>query len=235
MSKIIVGNWKMNGTLSSVREITTKLVTLSQEQSTQATVVLCPSYPHLESTAAILAKSTLKLGAQDCASTPNGAYTGQVSAAMLKDLACGYVILGHSERRTQMAENAALIGEKIQRVLEAGLIPIVCVGEKSKDRDEERAVDIVMAQAEAVFHPSCLLAYEPVWAIGSGQIPSRNQIEEMHQALAQSYPSTDILYGGSVKSSNAAEILSIENVGGLLVGGASLHVNEFWSIVQASN
>lgn len=235
MSKIIVGNWKMNGTLSGAKEMTSRLVTLSQMHSTQATVVLCPSYPYLEAVATILAKSTLKLGAQDCASVTNGAHTGQVSAAMLKDLSCSYVILGHSERRTQMAENAQLIAEKIQRVLEVSLIPIVCVGESLIDREAGHAVDVVMAQADAVFHPSCLLAYEPVWAIGSGQIPSKDQIEEMHQALAQHYPSTDILYGGSVKSSNAAEILSIANVGGLLVGGASLQVDEFWAIAQASH
>ncbi|MGI4851588.1 MAG: triose-phosphate isomerase [Janthinobacterium lividum] len=235
MSKIIVGNWKMNGTLSNAKELTTDLVALSQKNSTQATVVICPPYPYLSIAASALSKSTLKLGAQDCSSATNGAHTGQVSATMLKDLSCSYVILGHSERRTQMAETSKIIAEKIQRVLEAGLIPIVCVGESLTDRESGSAVDVVMSQAKAIFHPSCLLAYEPVWAIGSGKVPSGDQIEEMHQALAQSYPSTDILYGGSVKSSNATEILSIPNVGGLLVGGASLQADEFWAIAQASN
>ena len=235
MSKIIVGNWKMNGTLSNAKELTTDLVALSQKNSTKATVVICPPYPYLNVMASMLAKSTLKLGAQDCSSATNGAHTGQVSAAMLKDLSCSYIILGHSERRTQMAETSKIIAEKIQRVLEAGLIPIVCVGESLTDREDGSAVDVVMSQAKAIFHPSCLLAYEPVWAIGSGKVPSGDQIGEMHQALAQSYPSTDVLYGGSVKSSNATEILSIPDVGGLLVGGASLQADEFWAIAQASN
>lgn len=235
MSKIIVGNWKMNSTLSNAKELTSDLVSLSQKQSTQATVVICPPYPYLNVVASVLTKSTLKLGAQDCSNVTNGAHTGQVSAAMLKDLSCGYVILGHSERRTQMAETSNLIVEKILRVLEVGLIPIVCVGESIENREEGSAVDTVMAQVKAIFHPSCLLAYEPVWAIGTGKIPSGDQIEEIHQALAQSYPSTDILYGGSVKASNATEILSIPDVGGLLVGGASLQAEEFWAIAQASN
>lgn len=235
MSKIIVGNWKMNGTLSSTKDLTAELVALSQKQSTQATVVICPPYPYLGAAASILASSTLKLGAQDCSNMPNGAYTGQVSASMLKDLSCSYVILGHSERRTQMAETSKIITEKIQRVLEAGLIPIICVGESLKDREQGSAVDVVMTQAKAVYHPSCLLAYEPIWAIGSGKVPSGDQIEEIHQSLAQNYPSTDILYGGSVKASNAMEILSIPGVNGLLVGGASLQAEEFWAITQASN
>ena len=189
-------------------------MTLEREKPVRATVVVCPPYPYLGVVALRLMDSSLHLGGQDCSAHEAGAFTGQVSAKMLKDLSCEYVIVGHSERRAQLNENNDLIRQKVQQSLAAGL---------------------TLSQVQqAVPKGECLIAYEPVWAIGTGKTPNASQIREIHQMIARQNPGTPVLYGGSVKSSNASEILAIPHVHGLLVGGASLDTAEFWKIAKAA-
>jgi triosephosphate isomerase len=235
MKKWIVANWKMNGTLESARRLATELVELSHTNPFSAHIVICPPFPHLGIVALRLTSSSLELGAQDCSAYEEGAYTGQVSASMLKDIACRYVILGHSERRTSMKEDDALVHQKAQAALIAGLTPIICVGETLEEREQGKAIETVISQVkQAVPKGKCLIAYEPVWAIGTGKSPNSAQIQEINQAIAKESPENGILYGGSVKSANAPEILCIPHVNGLLIGGASLNAHEFWKIVEAS-
>lgn len=235
MNKWIVGNWKMNGTMVSCRDLAAELVALQRKKPVHAIVVVCPPYPYLGLVALRLMDSSLHLGAQDCSAHEAGAFTGQVSVAMLQDLSCRYIIVGHSERRTQLNESSDLILQKAQQSLAAGLTPIICVGENLQERETGKAIDVVLSQArQAVPQRECLIAYEPVWAIGTGKTPNVSQIGEIHQALTQENPGIPILYGGSVKSSNASEILDIPHVKGLLVGGASLDAAEFWRIAEAA-
>lgn len=235
MNKLIVGNWKMNGTMTSARNLAAELVTFQKNKPVQVTVVVCPPYPYLGVVALRLMDSSLRWGAQDCAAHENGAFTGQVSAAMLKDMSCQYVIVGHSERRSQGNETDEHILQKAQKALAAGLTPIICLGENLQEREQGKAVDVVLSQAQqAIPEGKCIIAYEPVWAIGTGKVPTASQIEEIHQALAKKKPGLPLLYGGSVKAGNAAEILKIPHVNGLLVGGASLNAAEFWAIAEAA-
>jgi triosephosphate isomerase len=235
MNKWIVGNWKMNGMMGSCRDLAAGLVTLEREKPVRATVVVCPPYPYLGVVALRLMDSSLHLGGQDCSAHEAGAFTGQVSAKMLKDLSCEYVIVGHSERRAQLNENNDLIRQKVQQSLAAGLTPIICIGENLEERETGKAIDVVLSQVQqAVPKGECLIAYEPVWAIGTGKTPNASQIREIHQMIARQNPGTPVLYGGSVKSSNASEILAIPHVHGLLVGGASLDTAEFWKIAKAA-
>jgi len=210
-------------------------------------VVVCPPATLLTEVRAILAEGgdVASLGAQDCAVAESGAYTGDVSAAMLADIGCRYVIVGHSERRTGHGETSVLVRDKAEAALGAGLIPIVCVGETEAERDEGRALAIVGEQIAGSVPTQAgaalVVAYEPVWAIGTGRTPTEDEIGEVHSHMRDCLAglagieadAVRLLYGGSVKPSNAPAIAAIANVDGALVGGASLKAEDFVAICQS--
>ena len=245
MRPLIAGNWKMNGTGAALHEATALAAALKAE-SAAARVALCPPATLIERLARAVDGSAVEVGGQDCRAEASGAFTGDVSAGMLKDAGAGLVILGHSERRALHGETDADVAGKAQAALEAGLEPIVCVGETLEQREAGQAVAVVQAQVagslpDALAGKAFAVAYEPVWAIGTGLTPTTAQIEEVHRAvraamverLGETARSAPILYGGSVKPSNAGEILRTPEVGGALVGGASLKAGDFLCIIRA--
>jgi triosephosphate isomerase len=242
----IVGNWKMNGLGASLEEAQA-LADALRDRPAKARVGLCAPATLVERMARALNGTKVEVGGQDCHSLPSGAYTGDVSGEMLADAGARLVILGHSERREGHNETDAVVASKVEAALNAGLEPIVCIGESLEQRKAGLAVATVCAQAQASLPASLkgrafAVAYEPIWAIGSGLTPSGEEIVEIHQAirdcLAQAFGAEQggavpILYGGSVKPGNAAEILALPDVGGALVGGASLKCQDFLPIVRA--
>ena len=244
--KLIAGNWKMNGLGASLAEAQALSSALSSEAAS-CRVALCPPATLIERLAATVRGGAVEVGGQDCHSEASGAFTGSVSAAMLAYAGAGLVILGHSERRAGFGETDADVAAKVDAALAAGLEPVVCVGETLEQREAGQAVAVVSAQVAGSL-PSSLsgkafaVAYEPVWAIGTGLTPTLEQIEEVHAAvraamvakLGEGGRTAPILYGGSVKPSNAAEILAVAEVGGALVGGASLKADDFLGIIRAA-
>jgi triosephosphate isomerase len=215
----------------------------------KATCVVCPPFVYLQEAARLLRDSALSLGAQDVSADTHGAFTGEVSAAMLKDVGCEYVIVGHSERRLLYRESDQLIARKFGAALAKGLIPILCVGEQLADREAGRMREVVSRQLDVVLELSgagalehAVVAYEPVWAIGTGRNASPEQAEEAHAFIrarvgardARIAAATRILYGGSVKAGNAAELFAMPDVDGGLIGGASLKADEFLTILAAA-
>ncbi|GAB5469095.1 MAG: triose-phosphate isomerase [Rhodospirillales bacterium] len=241
--RLVAGNWKMNGTSDLARELAAGLAERVAASAPACSVVICPPAPLL-GLAQASAAGRVALGGQDCSDEAGpGAFTGEVSARMLADAGCGYVIVGHSERRQRHGEESALVQAKAARALEAGLVPIICVGETLAQREAGQAVEVVSTQVreslpEAAAAQTVVLAYEPVWAIGSGLTATLADIAEIHRAvgavLGPIRARTAILYGGSVKPANAREILTTEGVDGALVGGASLKLDDFWGIVAAA-
>ena len=247
--KLIAGNWKMNGSRAAATKLIGELLAHLGNAEPPAELLVCPPTPLLEIVSGLIQGSPVMLGGQDCHSEAAGAHTGDVSAAMLADLGCRYVILGHSERRSGHGETSALVRSKAQAALEAGLIPIVCIGETAAERDAGQALAVVTDQLMASLpQPAAgqevTVAYEPVWAIGSGRTPSAAEVRDVHTAIrgnlttslgAEAAAGLRILYGGSMKPENAAELLAVENVDGGLIGGASLQAEDFWAIAQASS
>lgn len=237
MEKFIVANWKMNGSNTFVNDFLP--IIKPSLSSTLNKVILCPPFPYLESVRVALAGTPTLLGAQNCHTASHGAYTGEVSATMLADLGCSAVIIGHSERRTLFAEDDALIKSKVSAVHAAGMRAIVCVGESLYVRESGNAIETVTRQFQASLPPSVtahntIIAYEPVWAIGTGITPIPEEIIEMHQALyTTSKIVLPLLYGGSVTDLNIEEIFSLPHVDGVLVGGSSLKVAPFQKIIEA--
>ena len=244
--KLVAGNWKMNGLGGSLGEAEA-LVKALQEQAAACRVALCPPATLTERMARALAGGVVELGSQDCHAEASGAFTGSVSAAMLADAGATLVILGHSERRAGLGETDADVAAKVEAALAAGLEPIICVGETLAQREAGHAVEVVSRQVagslpDSLSGKAFAVAYEPVWAIGTGLTPTLEQIEEVHAAvraamvarLAEGGRVAPILYGGSVKPSNAAEILAVAEVGGALVGGASLKAEDFLGIIRAA-
>jgi triosephosphate isomerase len=246
--KFIAGNWKMNTTRESAARLARTLVgSIGQLQDVD--VALCPPFPYLLTVHEALAGSRIHLGAQNMYFEPNGAFTGETSAAMLSDCGCKYVILGHSERRHVLGEKDEAINRKVLVALGANLSPILCVGELLAEREGNKTFDVVASQVRnglVGVRPEQLrdviLAYEPVWAIGTGKVASPEQAEEVHafirQTLTKLYGNDlaqviRIQYGGSVKGDNAAGLLSKPNIDGALVGGAALKADDFVAIVQA--
>ena len=243
-AKLVVGNWKMNGLGAALDEARAVASGLG---ATSARVGLCPPATLVERMARTLAGTPVLVGGQDCRAEVSGAFTGDVSAEMLADAGAALVILGHSERRAGYGETDALVAAKVEAALRAGLEPIVCIGETLAEREAGRALAVVTGQVRGSL-PAALagrafsLAYEPVWAIGTGLTPTIAQIEEVHAAVRAELVSVlgpagaraPILYGGSVKPSNAAEILSAAEVGGALVGGASLKAQDFLGILAGA-
>lgn len=244
--KLVAGNWKMNGLGASLGEAEA-LAKALQEQAAACRVALCPPATLVDRMARALAGGPVELGGQDCHAEASGAFTGSVSAAMLADAGATLVILGHSERRAGFGETDADVAAKVEAALAAGLEPIICIGETLAEREAGQAVEVVSRQVAGSL-PSSLagkafaVAYEPVWAIGTGLTPTLEQIEEVHAAvraamvakLGEGGRVAPILYGGSVKPSNAAEILAVAEVGGALVGGASLKAEDFLGIIRAA-
>jgi triosephosphate isomerase len=242
--KLVVGNWKMHGSHKANAELLEAIV---GARPFGADVAVCVPFPFLSETAVTLAGSDLRWGAQDCSAHEQGAYTGEVSAGMLAEFGCRYVIVGHSERRANHHESDQLVADKAKAALARGVTPIVCVGETLEEREAGRTDGIVKRQLSAVIHAlghcagEIVVAYEPVWAIGTGRTATTEQAQAVHALLrAQLHAATPhadamkILYGGSVKADNAAEILSQPDVDGALVGGASLDAEGFAQIVAAA-
>ncbi len=242
---LIAGNWKMNGMEASLDEARA-LAALVDERPPAARVALCPPATLISRMADMLAGCGILVGGQDCSDEAEGAFTGDVSAAMLIDAGARLVILGHSERREHHGETDAVVAAKIERAVAAGLEPIVCVGENLKQRRVGEAIAVVDGQIRASLpeilagHPFSV-AYEPVWAIGSGLVPELAEIEAVHGALRRALTdlfgadgaAAPILYGGSVNGGNAGQILKGREVGGALVGGASLNAATFAPIIRA--
>lgn len=236
-AKLIVGNWKMNGLMADARQ---RVDALLAAKSAAFDMVLCPPATLAHALHGWTKDSALKIGGQDCHAQVSGAFTGNISAQMLKDLGCTHVIVGHSERRQYHRETSAEVAAKAKAAHEAGLIAIICIGETDEERSAGRANDVVSEQLAASV-PDCatventVIAYEPVWAIGTGKVASTDDIKGIHAIIREkSRVRAKILYGGSVKGSNAAEILHLPNVDGVLVGGASLKAEEFLAIAKAA-
>ena len=245
--KLIAGNWKMNGTRASATELVQTLVARAGAAAPVSDLLICPPACLLETAGRCVEGSGIALGGQDCHAAASGAHTGDVSAAMLKDLGCSHVILGHSERRSDHGETDAEVRAKAEAALAAGLTPIVCVGETEAQRDAGQALTVVEAQLAGSLpplpvEPGLVIAYEPVWAIGTGRTPSTAEVAEIHGAIrawlggrmaGAAARDLRILYGGSMKPGNAAELLAVANVDGGLIGGASLKAEDFWAIAEA--
>jgi triosephosphate isomerase len=243
-AKLIAGNWKMNGLGASLGEVEALRAALA-EAAPACRVALCPPATLIDRMARA-AGGGIEIGGQDCRAESHGAFTGDVSAAMLRDAGATLVILGHSERRQGHGETDAVVASKAEAAVSAGLEPIICVGETLEQREAGRAVEVVRGQIMASLPVTLAetgtfaVAYEPVWAIGTGLTPTLEQIEEVHRAvraamierLGQAGAARPILYGGSVKPENAREILTVPEVGGALVGGASLKAADFLGIVR---
>ncbi len=247
--KIVAGNWKMNENLQEgvalAKEINESLVA----DKPNCGVVICTPFIHLASVAAVLDSSVVELGAENCADKEKGAYTGEVSAAMVKSTGAQYVILGHSERRQYYNETPEVLKEKVELALKNGLKVIFCCGETLEEREANKQNEVVKAELDgSVFHLSAedwkniVLAYEPIWAIGTGKTATSDQAEEMlayiRSIVAEKYgevaaDDTTILYGGSCKPSNAAELFAKPNIDGGLIGGASLKAADFKGIIDA--
>ena len=237
-TKIAAGNWKMNGQQTDISEL--QLISKAADQLDCRTII-CPPTTLLGNATKFC--DEIFIGGQDCHPKPSGAYTGDISANMLADMGASYVIVGHSERRAYHCENSTIVKAKAEAAIAADLKPIICVGEKLQQRESGDAIEAVSLQIKGSIptNSEIILAYEPIWAIGTGVIPSFKEICQMHDAiralLTKNYGSSgqkiSILYGGSVKPSNAAEIFSATNVNGALVGGASLKSADFIPIMRA--
>ena len=241
--KLIVANWKMNGFmkpgLQLIRDITNYV-----DSHCNCDVTLCPPATLLHNAVNIVAKSEVLIGSQDCSDDEDGAYTGEISAKMLADLGCKMVILGHSERREKHNENSEVVIKKINMSFKADIIPIVCVGESLYEYKKGNSINKVLDQLinslpRKLYKEEFIIAYEPIWAIGTGKTPNKEEIHEMHKSIHNFIKERfgldiKVLYGGSIKKENAKELLSISGVNGGLVGGASLDKNQFSDICDVA-
>ncbi len=243
--KIVAGNWKMNTLPSEGVELAKGIVAGRGEVCECVNFIVCPPFTHLSQVAEQIKGTDIALGAQDCATEAKGAYTGEIAASMLAALGCKYVILGHSERREYYGETSETLNKKMAQVYANGLVPVYCVGEKLEERESGKHFDVVKAQIEEVVYnlteeqyADLVIAYEPVWAIGTGKTATSDQAQEIHayirEVLAAKFgaaaASTSILYGGSCNPTNAEEIFSKEDVDGGLIGGAALVAENFLAI-----
>jgi triosephosphate isomerase len=241
---LIVGNWKMHGSHPANAEL---LAAIVAGRPYLADVAVCVPFPYLSETAVAMSATDIRWGAQDCSAHEQGAYTGEVSAGMLQEFGCRYVIVGHSERRQYHAESDQLVADKAKAALARGVTPIVCVGETLAQREADETAEVVKRQLSAVIHTlahcagEMVVAYEPVWAIGTGKTASPEQAQAVHALLrAQLAAATPraaemkLLYGGSVKADNAAQLFAQPDIDGGLVGGASLKAADFVAICRAA-
>ena len=246
---IVAGNWKMNKTLQEGIALATELNEALTADKPNCEVIICTPFIHLASVTPIVDKGIIAVGAENCADKASGAYTGEVSAAMVASTGAQYVILGHSERREYYNETPEILKEKVLLALENGLKVIFCIGESLAEREANKQNEVVKAELEgSVFNLSAedfskiIIAYEPIWAIGTGKTATAEQAEEIHayirSVIADKYgkevaENTSILYGGSCKASNAPELFAKPNIDGGLIGGASLKVEDFCGIIDA--
>lgn len=243
---LIAGNWKMNGSTGFTKEFIDSLMQQLHTSFAQQSVII-PPYPYLAKAHSLLEQTPFKLGAQNVSEHQDGAYTGEVSADMLKDIGCEYTLVGHSERRSMYHETNEIVTAKFIAAQKAGLTPILCVGETLAEREAGDAFNVIKAQLDAVFMNGleynldrCVIAYEPVWAIGTGKTASPDQAQEIHgniaNYMAQLQPeqlkNVQILYGGSVKPDNAQALFAMPDIHGGLIGGASLKVDQFLTICE---
>ncbi len=243
MKKLIAGNWKMNTNRAEALALASELAKRVGSGSDKFDMVVCPPAIWLEAVMGAAKGTSLAVGGQDCHAADKGAFTGNVSAPMLKDLGATYAIVGHSERRQYHGEDNVLVKAKAEAAQKNGLIPIICVGEVEAERNTGKQDEVVGKQLAESLPASgpYVVAYEPVWAIGTGKTATAADVKNMHDFIRKTLSgrvdrpeAIAILYGGSVKSANAAEILGTPNVDGVLVGGASLQPDEFWAIAQAA-
>ena len=248
--KVIAGNWKMNNDLTESQNLITKLTGGLSNQKLNCDVIICPPYTSLSEASTLIKNTPVKLGAQNMFFEDNGAYTGEISAQMLKSVGCEYVIIGHSERRTIFKETNEMINKKIRKALEHSLKVIFCVGETLEEREKSTTMQVIRAQVENGLRDiseesmaEIIIAYEPVWAIGTGRNATPQQAQEVHKFIrdfignkfsSQIAESLTIQYGGSVKADNASELLSQQDVDGALVGGACLKADSFIAIIKAA-
>jgi triosephosphate isomerase (TIM) len=233
--RLVAGNWKMHGSRASVQALLDSLLQ-GIPKDAKADCAVCAPFPYLALVAERLRGSPIAWGAQNASEHAQGAYTGEVSAAMLAEFGCRYVLVGHSERRQLYGESDAQVAAKFAAVKKAGMTPILCVGETLQERDAGQTEAVVARQLAAVEFKDAVLAYEPVWAIGTGRNATPEQAQAVHAFLRRKVSSdTPILYGGSVKPQNAAAIFAMPDVDGGLIGGASLVAKDFLAIVEALN
>ena len=243
MRKLAAGNWKMNGTTAALAEVS---ALLAAHPAPACEMLLCPPATLIAQMAAAARGSVLRVGGQDCHARAAGAHTGDISAPMLVDAGASHVILGHSERRADHFESDAMVRAKAEAALAAGLVAVICVGESEAQHDDGQTLAVIGAQLagsvpDAASVANLVIAYEPIWAIGSGRTPTLAEIEQVHGAIrarltarfGTAATGIRLLYGGSVKPSNAAEIFAVPEVNGALVGGASLKAADFGAIVAA--
>ncbi len=245
MRKLIAGNWKMNGLKADGLALARALVLRAAAgDPPECELAVCPPATLLAAVGETLRGSGIALGGQDCHSEPSGAHTGDIAALMLKDAGCTYVIVGHSERRNNHGESDEQVHAKTAAARSAGLVPILCIGETLAERDGGETLGVVDRQLagslpDGLKAEQIVLAYEPVWAIGTGRTPTTDEVAAVHARIRKMLKErvkggagTRILYGGSVKPANARELLAVANVDGALVGGASLNAVDFWAIAQ---
>ncbi len=247
---IVAGNWKMNKNLTDSQALITEIRGIIRDENTnKAEIIICPTSLVLASASKLLDGSTVKLGAQNCHFEDNGAFTGEVSASMLKSVGVTHVIIGHSERRQYFNETNQMLAKKASAAIKQGLTVLFCVGETKEERESNVYFDVIKTQiSEGLFHltvkemESIVVAYEPVWAIGTGLTASSDQAEEIHAYIRsliqekfgdETAENTSILYGRSVKPDNAVELFSRENIDGGLIGGAALKARDFFDIIKA--
>lgn len=242
---LVAGNWKMNGLHASIEELEALIAKITVTPA-QADILICPPFTLVSAFAGSAEDSHIRIGAQDCHAEAKGAHTGDISAEMLKDAGASHIIIGHSERRTDHGESNEDVHAKALAVYGQNLCAIICVGETEEERDVGDTLPVVASQIsgsvpDAADRNNTVIAYEPVWAIGTGRVPSEEDVRQVHKAIREQLVSRfgdagegiAILYGGSVKPSNAKTLMSIENVNGALVGGASLKADDFDGIIDA--
>lgn len=247
---IVAGNWKMNKNLTESQALITEIRGIVRDENTnKAEIIICPTFLALASASKLLDGSTVKLGAQNCHFEESGAYTGELSASMLKSVGVSHVIIGHSERRQYFNETNEMLAKKATSAINQGLTVLFCVGETQGERESGEHFNVIKSQiSEGLFHlsakdmESIVVAYEPVWAIGTGLTASSDQAEEVHayirSLISEKFgetiaENTSILYGGSVKPDNAVELFSRTNIDGGLIGGAALKARDFFDIIKA--
>jgi len=243
--RLVAGNWKMHKTPTEGAALARELIALMAAPHAAA-VVVCPAFPALGAVARALAGSAVLLGAQNLHPEPQGAFTGEVSGPMLRDAGCRFVIVGHSERRHGMGEDDATVAKKLRAARRDGLTPIVCVGETLAERESGKTAEVLVRQVSAAYDgldaaeaASTVIAYEPVWAIGTGRVATVEQAEEAHRIVRTTLDrvagaTVAVLYGGSVNPANAPALFACEDIDGALVGGASLEAASFWRIIAAA-
>lgn len=241
----VIGNWKMNGSIEANARLLAEIQSLGVRSSVHTRIGVCPSFVHLAHVHTLLSGSSIALGAQDVSDAESGAYTGQVSAVMLRELGCELVIVGHSERRHGLGESDALVASKAQAALKHGLTPVVCVGELLSEREAGKADEVVERQLTTVIRTlgedtaRIIVAYEPVWAIGTGRTATPEDAQRIHAILRAALRKVNalhvpILYGGSVKADNAAALMAMPDINGALVGTAALDAASFAAICAAA-